>query len=265
MFIFLSRHSSMEILALGALAGIAVVTTENTKKMPEPMDPVEYDSAQIARDIADAGDVYYIQGRSNNMAESQLKNLDINWLPRSAPRQEPTKNLLDVVASKASNTALIELCAPKFFFHEKDILGIQYGAPTKNNGYNIGAQVDGVSFSGDPNFQLAQGTKVFVDRFRWPSIPDYTNFVFKGDGEPTEHLRAELGDEADVMINRRNPYGPHGYYTDLMRSQVESNTRRRGNLKPTPLAQPVWETYRQQYAFVPQVPGRGKGMSGGYL
>lgn len=233
----------MELLALGSLAAVGVMTTMN--KAPNTFDPTSSDAASVlakksARDVLDAGDVYHVQGRSLNAVEAGMNSFDTRYMPWSAPRQEPTKNWKDVVVSRAENTALVERDAPSYMFRQLDTLGISYGAPTKNSGYNILIPLEGVSMEGDPGYSLARLPKVFIDRFSYPELPEYTNWMFKGPGEPTETLRAELGNDADVMVRQRNPYGPFGYYQSILRNRADDETREKGNMKPDVLRAPPY-------------------------
>ena len=215
----------MELLVAGLLTGAVVLGSTYSDNGPNAYDvqmqqELVGKTEQTVRDIIDAGDVYYMQGRPLSAANAALQYVSEWYLPMSNPMQIPTYDYTEVVKQRAVNNALLESQAPRYMFQSKDTLGIAYGAGEKNNGYNIGCPYPGVSFEGDPGFSLAQGAKVFIDRYEVPEISEYTNRWRTYAGEPTETLRAELPNEADVLISSRNPYGPLGYYMQLLRNNL---------------------------------------------
>jgi hypothetical protein len=178
-----------------------------------------------------------MQGRPFQAANAQVKFISDWYIPMSNPTQDATYRLEDVIESRAINQSLYESQAPEYMFDASDVLNISYGAGQKNNGYNFGAPYPGISFEGDPGYSLANQAKVFIDNWIVPP-PDYTNRYFLGAGEPTENLRAELGDLADVPISNRNPYGPFGYYQSIMRNRLYERTDPDVGIRPTTLRAP---------------------------
>lgn len=246
----------MELAVLALLAGISALSTRGDD--PNAFDIKDSENAAktvkaIAREIADGGDVYHVGGRSVNAAEAGLNALDTRFTPYGAVRQEPTHNIQDVIASRAENEAMVREHGARFLFGVLDTLGIHYGAPNKNAGYNIMLQKPNVSFTGDPNFSLAQLNKAFVDRYEDMPYPDYTTWYMKGDGEPTENFRAELGNEADTFLNHSNPYGPFGYYQSILRNKAMAETEERGHLKPDVLRAPP---HKKHVSWNPRQPIR---------
>lgn len=230
----------MEFLVIGTLFGLGAATT--MRKAPNTYTPTESESVnQVARnrarDLVDGGDVYHVQGRSLNAVEAGLNSFSTRYAPYSAPRQDATHSWAEVAANRAENTALVERDAPRYMFDQRNTLGIAYGAPHNNATYNLSCEVAGVSFPGDPGYSIARLPKVFNERYSYSDIPEYTTWHFKGDGEPTVLNRAELPNEADVMIHQRNPYGPFGYYQSILRNRAADETRQTGNVKPGVLRQ----------------------------
>lgn len=249
----------LEIGAIAVLAGAAALANGDIALS----GPNAYDSkknlninaaaAKTARDIRDAGDIYYMQGRPLQGTSAQIDYQSEWYIPLGNPIQTPTHNLNKVIESRAVNMAYLEAQAPRYTFASNDVLGISYGAGSKNNGYNIGVPYPGISFKGDPGNSLAYGGKVFIDRYRVPSIGAWTNKYDMAAGEPTETLREELGDEADVPIKARNPYGPFGYYQQIYRNQNYEKTKRnlKAGIKPHVLQNTKYKK-PWQVKFVPQ-------------
>ncbi len=233
----------MEVIALGAIIGISALSSQyyfdqgpNAYDVKRKSD-LHALAERHARDIRDAGDIYFMQGRPLQAGNAQVKFVSDWYLPMSNPTQEPTYELEEVIESRALNEALYESQAPKFLFESKDTLGISYGAGQKNNGYNFGAPYEGISFSGDPDNSLAHQAKVFIDNYSLPST-EYTNRYFMAAGEPTVTQRAELGDEADVPISNRNPYGPFGYYQAIMRNRLYNESDPNIGIRPRQIGAP---------------------------
>ena len=208
---------------------------------------------KTARDIRDAGDIYKMQGRPLQGTSAQISYQSEWYIPWGNPIQTPTHDLNKIIESRAVNTAYVASQAPKYTFASNDVLGISYGAGSKNQGYNIGCPYPGISFRGDPGNSLAHGGKVFVDRYRPSPISPWTNKYDMMAGEPTETLREELGDEADVPIKARNPYGPFGYYQQIYRNQNYEKTKSnlKKGIKPHVLQNTKYKKH-WQVRFVPQ-------------
>lgn len=254
----------MELIGLATLAGAALATEfsseqPNYENITANLPPKAYVGRYI-RDFQDAG-IPYCMSRSFNQAEAQIGN---SYAPFSYPDQRQTSSFYDTSVDAAQRYAIFESESPKYYFDNKGTLGISYGAPDKNNGYNIGVPLEGVSFQGDPNYSLANGGKVFVDRYRYPDLPDYTGWHNMRAGEPTANSRAELPNDADVMISARNPYGPHGHYQRIFQNQLYDAAQQRGNLKPSVMGPPRWKannpliTQDRTRRFgkqLPQIPG----------
>lgn len=235
----------MEIIALGGLIGLSVLgsTYALMGGGPNAFDVktrqcLHGEIEETTRDISDAGDVYFMQGRPFQAANAQLKFVSEWYLPMSNPYQEPTYDLTKIIKQRAVNEALLESQAPEYIFQSKDTLGISYGAGQRNNGFNIGVPFEGVSFEGDPGFSLAKGAKVYIDRYEIPDISEYTNRYRSYGGEPTESLRAELPSEADPLITARNPYGPLGHYMQILRDNLFLKTAKNpdAGIQPNVLA-----------------------------
>jgi len=219
----------MELLIAGVLTGVAALGSNYSSSGPNTtsvlsQSEIPQQARQTARDILDAGDVYRVQGRPFSAVNDSIRNMSNAYIPMSNPLTEPTYDISKVIEQRAVNTALFESQAPRHMFDTKNTLGIPYGNGEKASGYNIGIDFPGISFSGDPGFSLAGGAKVFIDRYDVPEISPYTSFYRVNGGEPTETLRAELPDDADVMISDRNPYGPLGYYMQLLTNRLYEKT-----------------------------------------
>lgn len=230
-----------ELIALMGLGGIAMAMNENVQpnafSVKKSADPLETVRPHL-RDYLDGGDVYFVLGRPINQATAQLNDV---LAPMSFPEQTPTYKYPDIAKNRASNIALHQANAPQYFFKQQEPLGISYGAPDKNNGYNIEVPLPHVSFQGDPGYSLANLNKKYVDRYELPRLPDYSGVHWSGHGEPTMNLRAELPNEADVPLNARNPYGPHGYYQQIHKNRLYDKVKEVGHIKPDVLKAPAWK------------------------
>lgn len=254
----------MELIGLAVLAGASMATDllmeqPNSENITANLPAKAY-VGRYVRDFQDGG-IPYCMTHSFNQAEAQI---GVSFTPLSYPDQTPTSSFFDTATNAAERWATYESQAPKYHFENLGTLGISYGAPDKNNGYNIGVPLEGVSFQGDPGYSLANLGKVFVDRYRYPELPDYTGWHNMRAGEPTANLRAELPNDADVAISARNPYGPHGHYQKIFQNQLYDAAEKRGNLKPSVLGPPRWksnnplitrERTRRYGKQLPQIPG----------
>lgn len=244
----------MELIGLAILAGTAVAvnssdTDPNTYNCTESKPPSEF-YERYARDFADAGIPYSLM-RSANQGQAQIGT---SYAPLSYPSQKPTYECREIFDDAAETHAVYESRAPQYFFNQFKQLGISYGAPTNNNGYNIGVQVEGISFPGDPDFSLAKLGKVFVERYRPSDVSDYAyGRHFMGAGESSMNLRPDLPNEADVAITERNPYGNIGHYQLIMNNRLYDFAAEKGHLKPDVLHAPNFKKVKS--IMKPQIPG----------
>lgn len=221
----------MEIAALALLVGASALANGDVGTSgPNAYDSKEQSSLdaasqRVARDIRDAGDVYHVQGKPMTATSAQINYQSEWYIPSGNPTQIPTHNLNRIIESRAVNTAYLEAQAPKYTFASNDVLGISYGNGVQNSGYNIGATYPGISFKWDPGNSLARQGKVFIDRYEIPDIGPYTDSYKTAGGEPTETSRKDLGNEVNVPLGSRNPYGPFGYYQSIYRNQNYAETK----------------------------------------
>lgn len=231
---------ALTLLAIGA--GLAATTTLSdapnafdVKKQPDPTKRDKWHLLEFLRH----GDVYHVHGRSYNQAVAQLTNVTE---PLTAPRQKSTSSVRDVFENRAANMALLESQAPAFHFGQMDEMNIHYGNNLNNNGYNLWIPYSTRSIPGDDKNTFAKMPRVFIERYHEEEPTwNFTHRENMGSGEPSEHFRPELGDEADVPVRQRNPYGPFGHYQDILRRELSGKTKREGHLKPEVLAPPPYK------------------------
>lgn len=213
-------------LALGALGavGYGLLSTERKEKEKEEKNtnenPVKNDDY---RDLYENNMSNFsemgISYSSHRPTLMELANVNDAYHPISAPKQESTYSVPDVLSNQAATQALLADTVVPFFFdsQQNDIfLGSNTQklptvmVPTEN------------SIMGDPGASLMNYPLTFVEGQR------ASQGAWDKAGVPTERNAPGLRDNGKVLLQESNPWGPGGTLQRMFNGKWENDTRRKG-------------------------------------
>lgn len=216
----------MEFLVLAGLAGAGYVLT---------MTPVK----DFKKDDTDMVDKYRRLNRDNeevgiswgNQRTKDLEMADLNeaYKPRSAPRQEDTRQITDIFRDQSDISAYLEQYGSSFYLRHNGEMPL--GSAQQSN-LNVEIPSTSSSFRGDPGNSLLYYPRVYCDFDDTAKGRQNRQFVcsnrnFYGAGQPTESEECLVPEEGRNNINM-NPYGPGGQVQRLVAARNERDTRRYG-------------------------------------
>lgn len=207
----------LALLGTGGLVLTGTLPLIDPKDFTAPDDTLEERYHAEVRDMSDAG-VYWgaVKPQLLNMT-----NLNESWKPRSAPRQEPTRDVTAIMRDQASQASYLMQYGPQFWFMKKGEMPL---ATAEQSNPNVEIPNYGESIRGDRHNLLAHYPRVYAEGGN-PNI-------FTGDpgtlaaGEPTEDEEREVPFEG-AQNYHFNPFGPGGVFQRLMASENERRGRRR--------------------------------------
>lgn len=204
--------------ALGALGYIAV--SPNLRTWYDPDVDIDTDFRTMHRDFDEVG-VSLGAARTGYL---NVSNLNETWKPRSAPRQEPTRNISDIYRSEADSAAYVKQYAPQFYFQHQGEMPL---ATAVQSNPNVEVPLCTSSIAHDPGNSLLAYPRVYCDYNDGNNPHLFTGQpgTMNSSGWPTETEVLRVPREGDLNI-QNNPYGPGGDLQLLFNRRARALTRR---------------------------------------
>lgn len=217
--------TALAIIGLIGAGGMLLMSPKTIKSPKIQDNQMNRDQAMHHQDLAEAGMSWGVQ-RADTFHEIALNNV---FIPRSAPRQESTRNLDDLFRSEAEIVAYVQQYGPQFHFMRDG--GIPLGVPEQSNP-NVEVISETVSFRGDPGYSLQYYPRIYVDFHG--NQNNSPNDVFAEDED--EIFDAGMPEVYEVLLQppsgrlnaNNNPYGPGGAIQLLNADRRRNETRKLG-------------------------------------
>jgi len=156
--------------------------------------------------------------------------VDLNdvWKPRSAPPQEATYSVAQVLSGQANIEAYLQTFGPQWLVRADPQIPI---ATPDQSQLNVEIPCPGQSFRGDTTNFLASYPRAYADYDC--GDPEKNTHIFTGEhgtlgaGEPEEEEELNVPREGHIQ-RLFNPYGPGGSQQKIINERQEAETYERG-------------------------------------
>jgi len=215
----------MALATLAVLGGLAVfgfvAVSPTLRTWYDPDVSIDSQFRTLHRDFDEIG----ISLGSARTGALNLTNLNEAWKPRSAPRQEPTRNISDIYRDQSDIDAYLFQYAPQFYFQHQSEMPLSSAVQSNPN---VEVPTCSSSIQHDPGNSLLYYPRVYCD-YDEPNNPHlFTGQpgTISSSGVPTEWEVQRVPQEGQLNF-QNNPWGPGGQLQRLFNRLARAETRER--------------------------------------